>query len=259
MIFFFLGFLTIGIPSIKRDNGVEYLFDTVRSLISETSIKDKTETVVVIFLADFDADYNKHVVKALTEKFTLHINTGFIQILQASSDFYPQLEGLKRNFKDTRERVSWRAKQIIDFSYLFLYSQNISEYYIQLEDDVICAPKFVPKIKAFIKAQKKPWGVLDFSSLGFIGKLFKSADLKKLAIFLLTFYDEQPVDWLLPLFRSAMAQKRTIMCRPTLFQHIGTMSSFDTSKPNELKDKYYNVPTNSLSTHLMSLMSMNKP
>ena len=231
--------MTIGIPSIKRENGIEYLLETVRSLISETSIKDKAETVVVIFLADFDTDYNKEVVKAMTKKFTLHINTGFIQIIQASPDFYPQLDGLKRNFKDKPERVSWRSKQIVDFSFLFLYSQNISEYYMQLEDDVVCAPKFVPKIKAFIKAQRKPWGVLDFSTLGFIGKLFKSTDLKKLAVFLLTFYDEQPVDWLLPLFRSAMAQKRTIILRPTLFQHIGRISSFDTSKPNELKDEYF--------------------
>lgn len=41
------------------------------------------------------------------------------------------------------------------------------------------------------------WAVLEFSELGFIGKLFRATDLPKLSKFMMTFYEEQPVDWLI--------------------------------------------------------------
>lgn len=122
---------------------------------------------------------------------------------------------------------------------MFLYSQNISTYYIQLEDDVICAPNFVSSIRDYIKHHKKPWAVLEFSELGFIGKLFKSVDMVKLAKFMMTFYDEQPIDWLIRYYRMAMVQTKVYLRKPTLFQHIGSTSSFDISKPNNLKDRFF--------------------
>ena len=80
---------------------------------------------------------------------------------------------------------------------MFQYSANLSTYYIQLEDDVIAAPGFVPAIKDYIYKQKSHWAVLEFSELGFIGKLFRSTDLPKLTKFMMTFYEEQPIDWLI--------------------------------------------------------------
>ena len=56
-------FLTIGVPSIKRVNGPAYLLSTLRSLSQRTSSRDKLETVVVVFLADFDTEYNNNVIK----------------------------------------------------------------------------------------------------------------------------------------------------------------------------------------------------
>ncbi len=218
---------------------MDYLVKTLTSLVDQTSLKDKAETVIVVFLADFDSNYNEKVVQNLTSLFMPQINMGFIQIIQASKDFYPPLTDLKRNFKDKPERVTWRSKQVADFAFMFLYGQNISKYYIQLEDDVMAAPNFVPQIKQFIGYQKKHWAVLEFSELGFIGKLFRSQDLKKLAQFMMTFYDEQPVDWLIRYYRMAMAQHQPVLRKPTLFQHIGETSSFDTSKPNNLKDRFF--------------------
>ena len=101
------------------------------------------------------------------------------------------------------------------------------------------AYNFVGGISQFIKAQRSGWAVLDFSELGFIGKLFRSKDLEKLARFMLTFYDEQPVDWLLRLFRKSMAQGEVLLRKPTLFQHRGLKSSFPQIKDNTLKDKYF--------------------
>ena len=52
-----------------------------------------------------------------------------------------------------------------------------SQYYIQLEDDVIAKSGFVDFIMEKINAQVDDWFLLEFSKLGFIGKLFKSESL----------------------------------------------------------------------------------
>ena len=52
-----------------------------------------------------------------------------------------------------------------------------SQYYIQLEDDVIAKSGFLEFIMEKINAQIDDWFLLEFSNLGFIGKLFKSQSL----------------------------------------------------------------------------------
>ena len=237
------GFLTIGVPNVKRQNGMQYLLRTIDSLILHISADDKKTVVVMVFLADFDRKYNDEVAKAVTEKFLDYINMGFLQVVQVSKQYYPKLDNLKRNFGDKPNRVKWRSKQVADFAFMFLYSQNISKYYLQIEDDVISANNFVTAIRDYIRVQKKQWALLEFSELGFIGKLFKSKDLWKLAQYMLTFYDEQPIDWLIRYFRMSMAQGDVRMRKPTLFQHMGLTSSFDTSKQNKLRDKYFDGGT----------------
>jgi len=75
------------------------------------------------------------------------------------------------------ERVRWRAKQVADYAALFDFSVGRSHYYLQLEDDVQCAANFVAHIRDFIDKQQRKtntvWTMLEFSELGFIGKLFR--------------------------------------------------------------------------------------
>ena len=52
-----------------------------------------------------------------------------------------------------------------------------SEYYIQLEDDVIANPKYLKFIYQKVSDQVDNWFMLEFSSLGFIGKLFRTQSL----------------------------------------------------------------------------------
>jgi alpha-1,3-mannosylglycoprotein beta-1,4-N-acetylglucosaminyltransferase C len=96
------------------------------------------------------------------------------------------LENLKRNYDDPVERVKWRSKQVMDFAYMFHYGAPLSQYYIQIEDDVITAPNVTAGIRECI-GQHMQWTVLEFSYLGFIGKLFRSEDLERLARFLAMF------------------------------------------------------------------------
>ena len=195
---------------------------------------------MVVFLAEFDRVYNTKVQKEIQSKYGNYLASGFLQAVQVDSKWYPKLAGLKRNFNDSPKRVTWRAKQNVDFAFMFLYCANISDYYIQLEDDVLSAHSFVPQIKSFIKAQNR-WTVLEFSELGFIGRLFRSSDVMRFAKFLLLFYDEQPVDWLIRYFMSAVVQRESILRKPTLFQHFGLQSSLE-DKPgqqNKLKDRWF--------------------
>lgn len=201
---------------------------------------EKTEVVIVVLLADFDKEYNMKAIDELHERFSIELGQGLIQIIQAPRSFYPILDNLKRNYHDSPKRVKWRSKQVIDFSFMFLFSRNISDYYIQLEDDVLPADGYVSQIRDFIqKNSNKQWAMLEFSELGFIGKLVKSVDLEKLAKYMMTFYDEQPVDWLIRYFKDSMTQHKVILRKPTLFQHMGLVSSLDSKKPNRLKDRYF--------------------
>lgn len=78
--------------------------------------------------------------------------------------------------------------------------------------------------------------MLEFSVLGYIGKLYKSAHLPLLVRFLFLFYQEMPCDWLMSHFRELLTQKESIIFKPSLFQHMGTFSSFQGGY-NKLKDK----------------------
>ncbi|XP_031166480.1 alpha-1,3-mannosyl-glycoprotein 4-beta-N-acetylglucosaminyltransferase C-like isoform X2 [Sander lucioperca] len=148
-------------------------------------------------------------------------------------------QSLKRNYNDAPERVSFRSKQNLDYSFLIHYSASLGRYYLQLEDDVSSAKNFLSTIRRRVEeqeAKKTTWAMLEFSALGYIGKLYKSTHLPLLARFLFLFYQEMPCDWLMTRFRELMTQKETIIFKPSLFQHMGTFSSFQGTY-NKLKDK----------------------
>ncbi|CAH1783373.1 unnamed protein product [Owenia fusiformis] len=235
------GYLTIGIPSIKRDIESPYLLVTLQSLIDNTWDDEKAEIVIVVFLADSDYDYNNRVEHMIIKRFGEYLDSGFIRIMQAEKAIYPALQKLKRNFNDSAKRVEWRSKQVVDFAFMFMYSREISEYYIQIEDDVKTAPNYFTGIKSYVTTANKgksQWALLEFSVLGFIGKLFKSSDLESLSKFLLLFYDEQPVDWLFRYFSLSKTQSNKLVRNPSLFQHLGLHSSLkDGVQKGPKKDK----------------------
>lgn len=233
--------MTIGIPSVKRLNGIEYLLNTLTSIIETTSWQEKADVVVVVFLADREESLREEMARKIISVFYEYLELGFLQIIQAPDDFYPQLTHLQTNFRDTPERAKWRSKQALDYAFLFLYSSNLSTYYLHLEDDVFCATNFMANIKKYVADQAIRWVVLEFSELGFIGKLVHSEDLEKLAKFITIFYDQQPVDWLLRHFRNSMAQSYIKLRRPTLFQHLGRNSSLAEKGANTLIDKYFDA------------------
>ncbi|XP_036389388.1 alpha-1,3-mannosyl-glycoprotein 4-beta-N-acetylglucosaminyltransferase C-like [Megalops cyprinoides] len=229
-------YLTVGLSSIKRKRG-SYLLDTLQSIFSQSSEEELKQMVVVVLLADFDMEWKRQMVSDILGRFPLPILRGQLLVIHAPQEHYPPLEGLKRNFNDKPDRVYFRSKQNIDYAFLFSFCANLSDYYIMLEDDVACAKNFLTAMKRFIQGRGQSyWVTLEFSKLGYIGKLYHSSDLPRLAYFLFLFYQEMPCDWLLTHFNALLAQKDVIRCKPSLFQHMGLYSSFQ-GTVNRLKDE----------------------
>ena len=234
-LYIFSGFVTIALPTVNRPKvGPLYLIYSLDSLISNSSPEDKEHIFVVVYLADKDPDYNQFVLTNLTQRYPEYLENGFMNIIQAPSDFYPDFKNLKRNFGDSVERVKWRSREVIDSAYTYYMCRNFSEYFIQLEDDVLSIPSYLAAIESYIEERKQDtWAILDLSAHGSVGKLVRSRDLMKMAIFMFTFYEEQPVDWLMDHFYHTLAQKNAFIRRPIIFQHMGKMSSF---KRNGVRD-----------------------
>ncbi|XP_052778946.1 alpha-1,3-mannosyl-glycoprotein 4-beta-N-acetylglucosaminyltransferase C-like isoform X1 [Mya arenaria] len=237
------GLFTIGIPSAKRPNTDRvYLIDTVDSIVNKTTDAEKKEVTVVIMLCDLNSTFNEHISERVFNRYKPHVESGFIQIIHAEKSIYPDLEHVKQTFGDAKDRLKWRAKQNVDFAFLMHYCINISDYYLQLEDDVIAASNFVNGIKSYL-SMPTPWALLEFSRLGFIGKMFKSVDLEYVASTLLLKYDEAPCDLLLGPIRIDLGQMKPFHSEQSFFQHIGRFSSLKNKlmpkTDNKFKDSFY--------------------
>uniref|UniRef100_K7GIM8 Alpha-1,3-mannosyl-glycoprotein 4-beta-N-acetylglucosaminyltransferase C n=1 Tax=Pelodiscus sinensis TaxID=13735 RepID=K7GIM8_PELSI len=227
-------YLSIGISSIHRKNK-NYLLQTIESIFSQSSPEEIKAIVLVVYLANNDSTLNKQTAKEIKDQFSSHTDEGNLLVVCSSLASYPSLQSLQRNFWDKDERIQHRSKQNVDYAFLVNFCASLSHYYLMLEDDVVCASGFLSIIQQFIHERREPWTTVSFSTLGYIGKLYHNEDLPKLARFLLLFYDVMPCDWLLELFYQSKAQKEIITFRPSLFQHIGRISSFHTME-NALKD-----------------------
>ncbi|XP_028980156.1 alpha-1,3-mannosyl-glycoprotein 4-beta-N-acetylglucosaminyltransferase C isoform X3 [Esox lucius] len=231
-------YLTIGLCSVSRPKD-GYLISTLSSVFSHSSATELSAMLVVVLLADFDFKWRKSTVKEIRANFPSQLEQGQLIVVHVPKHFYPPLTGLKRNFNDQPARVTFRSKQNVDYSFLLQYCAGLSLLYLQLEDDVSCSKNFLSAIRGRVQQQEKAgrrsWVTLEFSALGYIGKLYHSEHLPLLARFLFLFYQEMPCDFLFSHFRVLLTQGEAIRFTPSLFQHIGTFSSFQGSF-NKLKD-----------------------
>ncbi|XP_007516272.2 alpha-1,3-mannosyl-glycoprotein 4-beta-N-acetylglucosaminyltransferase C isoform X1 [Erinaceus europaeus] len=241
-------FLTVGLSSVKRKKG-SYLLETIKSIFEQSSYEELKEILVVVHLADFNSSWRDVMVQDITQKFAHHIIAGRLMVIHAPEEYYPILDGLKRNYNDPEDRVRFRSKQNVDYAFLLNFCANTSDYYVMLEDDVRCSKNFLTAIKKVITSLEGTyWVTLEFSKLGYIGKLYHSHDLPRLAHFLLMFYQEMPCDWLLTHFRGLLAQKNVIRFKPSLFQHMGYYSSYKGNenklKDDDFEDESFDIPDN---------------
>ncbi|XP_054939955.1 alpha-1,3-mannosyl-glycoprotein 4-beta-N-acetylglucosaminyltransferase-like protein MGAT4E [Physeter macrocephalus] len=99
------------------------------------------------------------------------------------------------------------------------FATKLSDYFPLLEDDALCAPNFISHVRWKVDTLgSQPWVLLEFSNLGFLGKLFRSGDPPVLARFLLL-HREKPLARLPPRSRTLLAQRDPILRRPFLSYH----------------------------------------
>lgn len=203
-------------------------------MLNKTSQDDLKKIVFVVFLADLnETEWKNSAENEIKSKHLEHIKNGSLVVIQASSHFYADMTKNESNY------LNWRRKQNYDYAYLMKYSEHLSEYYMQMEDDVIACDGYFSAIVKFIHEQKdSSWTCLEFSELGFIGKLYHSNHINKLADMLLMFSHSQPVDFTFLYFNILMGQGYRAIRKPTLFQHMGYHSSLP-EKIQQLKDRYY--------------------
>lgn len=167
--------------------------------------------------------------------FQPHIQARELVVITTPLTSYLPLKDLKVTFEDPPGHVAVRSKQNMDYAFLMNFATQHSDYFLMVEDDVKCAPRFVTHIATAVSAwANRPWLTLAFSPLGLTGKLFRTGDLPSLVHFLLLFYRELPWHCLLAHFQD-LTRHTPVEFLPSLFQHVGNSSSFkeeDTGSPS---------------------------
>ncbi|XP_034545539.1 alpha-1,3-mannosyl-glycoprotein 4-beta-N-acetylglucosaminyltransferase A [Notolabrus celidotus] len=242
--------IVMGIPTVKREKQ-SYLVSTLNSLLYSLTASQKKDILIIIFVAETDSNYVRGVANIISENFSREVQSGLLEVISPSQYYYPNFTSIRSTLGDSKDRVKWRTKQNLDFSFLMLYAQDKGTYYVQLEDDVIAKADYLSFMKSFANQEaSKEWLYLEFSQLGFIGKMFRISDLPMIAEFFLMFHKDKPVDWLLDHIlwvkvcspekdaRHCNEQKASLRQRfkPSLFQHVGLHSSLS-GKLQNLKDK----------------------
>ncbi|XP_038068584.1 alpha-1,3-mannosyl-glycoprotein 4-beta-N-acetylglucosaminyltransferase C-like [Patiria miniata] len=206
------GFLTIGIPA-SHAGGEDNLEQTLKSLIQNTEEAERPRVTIVVFAHDFDQSA-RQAVRYVVGNFTEPVQSGMLQLIEAPLSFYRTPEAQKNG----------QVKENLDNAFLISYSENLSEYYLQLDDSVKTVPGYVRSIRDFINGQgKKYWVTLEFSSKPFTGKLIRSGgrDQGQLTHLLVEFGEKLSVGKLYESFKKFNAQKQPIMHRPPLFDNLG--------------------------------------
>lgn len=71
---------------------------------------------------------------------------------------------------DSENYQRWRYMQSLHYLALWKYAVGKSEYYIQLEDDVIATNDYLRLIRLTLDELTGSWYELSFCNLGYIGK-----------------------------------------------------------------------------------------
>lgn len=188
----------------------------------------------MIFLADLREPPKSAIREELSRTFGKYIEQGFLIVIEAYPEYYPDLNNIKAKYGDSDSRRMWRSKANVDYAFVMCYCKDFSEYYIHLEDDVKSSPSFFPKLQDFIASQTNTqWTMLDVAVQGSIAKAYHSQDLENTASFFYIMYDEMPIDWLMERWRPIKDQG-PYNNRPlaSLFEHIGVKSTLAEKAPH---------------------------
>jgi len=249
--------IIFAIPTVKRE-GISYLQGTLSSLFDNLKEDRKINVKFIVFVAETDKEFLNKTISQISEQFSEQIKNNILQIISPSSSLYPgnwsTVISIPDHFGDSYDRVKWRSKQNLDMVHLLMYGYNLqSDYYVIMEDDVITQSGYVEDMMKFVKEnESKDYFYLSFCRAGSISKLFRRKTLPKFASFVHMFYNKKPLDWLQYDFSTLdlcaysepcdkcreRMKERIIHRKPSLFQHIGKISSLK-GKEQNFKDETF--------------------
>lgn len=263
--------IAVGFGSVKRKK--DYVLTTVAMMLgmdgkTQVSEAEKQMVVVIAHLADWDMEWVNSVSDKLQADNAGLVSKGLFHGIHAPEEIYPELMVCPPlcTYGDEPIRVKWRSKQNIDYAFLMYYAITLAPYYIQIEDDLGVANNWIQKMHNYVTTGpygptfrgkcNEPWRMIDFSELGFIGKMFQSNELIRMAQFLLLFYDQMPCDLLVNDWLQAMNQRKRIdywKKSASLFQHVGvfrTLGGFQTLQERRFGKLLFDNPASSSTWNL---------
>ena len=234
--------LIIGISTIYRNSrGEAYLLSTLTRILNSIQASQNilnSNVLILLQISEPDDTKKLKILNSVQTLFSKFIVSGLLKIYFSYKA--PENQIITDNFNDGIIRAEWRTKQNLDIIQLWTKSfENFNAaYYLHLEDDVISDQNFIQTV--FTEIERNPdFFVLDFSGIGFIGKLFQTDKLKDLTTYYKLFYSELPCDWI---FANYLRTKycnldwkkddceqlialNKITVKPPVFKHFGRKSS----------------------------------
>ena len=220
----------IGLPTIirQRDDYFQHTLERIFLSLRNTNISFQ-------LIVQIGEKNDSQIAKCISTASKLAQKYGFsseIEIVLPNPTLYNVLEhGLT-------ELDKWRRKLFLDVIHLLLYVSTKSGFYLHLEDDLDPIDNFLYHIEIFRKEIRVVnWIMLEYSTLGFMGKMFHMQHVPKLLNLIFQEMNENTTgEELIDKFiTSFCTRKQTcahemnklrLLHRPSLFQHIGHYSSW---------------------------------
>ncbi|CAJ0590726.1 unnamed protein product [Cylicocyclus nassatus] len=245
--------LVFAIPVVSR----HYILETMQSLFSSFCPCLREQVLFVMMFANpTDTEWLQNTAVDILSYFSKEIQDGLLEAFIIPPLWHQLLlpDSFNSTFRDSNERMLWRTKQNLDYFYLMNYASRKADYYMQLEDDILATAKYSKTIMNYINLKEGgSWFSMLFSRLGFIGKLFRSDDVKYITNAIAAYYKIKPVDWIFsdvernlfcsPEYNDGLCQEACSASRvtviPAQFQHMGKSSSLN-GKKQWIKERFFN-------------------
>ncbi|VDM63180.1 unnamed protein product [Angiostrongylus costaricensis] len=167
--------LVIGIPLAAERT--RYISGTLSSLFDKLDEDYRNDVMVLLMIASNETDAENFSEKTawIQGNFSKEIESGLMKVIAVPKAWYRiAVRSVPPTFGDPLERMYWRTKQNIDYIYIMTYASQMCDYYLQLEDDVEAANGYMRVIFNYlIFKSNSPWFLISFTTIGFIGKLFR--------------------------------------------------------------------------------------
>ena len=118
----------MGIASVARPPGVEYLTKTLHKVIDSLDGEEIKNVVIVVAMMDKEKRTREDRARILFRKFKNDVESGLVLIVGPTANIYPAHNFYltkRRPFNNTVERMEWQTKLSLDFAFLFSFSSPL--------------------------------------------------------------------------------------------------------------------------------------